>query len=213
MCGGVGAVSSAPVATPPSLLASRKKHKRAASWADNINFKYWPHYLKKFHSFNKNNQSKLHNSIYCVAKFIAINERQYTSLSKHFTFSQRKRASFIRWVSIVISHNDQSKWNLATRPITFKIPRFPWNSVKSCRSLKGNYNSKIKAIFKPYDVTSCSMMLSILLSIFFIQFWFLTIPKLNKVSVRSARWAGGVDGGRGVDEGAWSSTQGFPRIC
>ena len=193
--GGEGA-SSAPVATSPSLLACRNKHKSAASWADNINLKYWPHYLKIFHSFSKNNQSKLHNFICCFAKFIAIRERQYTSLSKHFTFSQCKRASFIRWVWIFISYNDQSKWNLVTRPITLKISRVPWNSVKSCRSLKGNYNSKIKAIFKPYDVTSCSMMFSILLSIFLIQFW----DFLNKVSVRSARWAGGVDGGRGVNK-------------
>ena len=126
--GGEGA-SSAPVATPPSLLACRNKHKRAVSWAGNINLKYWPHYLKKFHSFSKNNQSKLHNFICCVAKFIAIIERQYISLTKHFTFSQCKRASFIRWVRILISHNDQSKWNLVTRPITLKTPRFPWNSV------------------------------------------------------------------------------------
>ena len=187
MCGEGGGVSSAPVATPPSLLLCRKKHKRAASWADNINLKYWPHYLKKFHSFNKNNQSKLHNFIYCVAKFIAISERQYTSLSKHFTFSQCKRASFIRWVWIVISHNDQFKWNLVTRPwpITLKIPLFPWNSVKSGRSWKGNYNSKIKAIFKPYDVTSCSMMLSILLSIFYsIEQGFRQICKVS----RGCRW-------------------------
>ena len=177
--GGEGA-SSAPVATPPSLLACRNKHKRAASWADNINLKYWPHYLKKFHSFSKNNQSKLHNFICCFAKFIAIRERQYTSLSKHFNFSQCKRASFIRWVWIFISYNDQSKWNLVTRPITLKISRVPWNSVKSCRSLKGNYNSKIKAIFKPYDVTSCSMMLSILLSMFFYSILGFKNPKIEQ---------------------------------
>ena len=173
MCGKGGrGLRAHPSRLPPPYWPVERNTSAPLEWADNINLKYWPHYLKKFHSFNKNNQSKLHNSIYCVAKFIAISELQYTSFSKHFTFSQCKRASFIRWVSIVISHNDQRKWNLATRPITLKIPRFPWNSVKSCRSLKGNYNSKIKAIFKPYDVTSCSMMLSILLSIFLFNFGF-----------------------------------------
>lgn len=67
--------------------------------------------------------------------------------------------------------------------------------------MKGNCNSKIKAIFKPYDVTLFNDVK------YFVKYFFYSILGFKK----SQNWTrflsdlqseqGGVDGGRGVDEG------------